>query len=144
MSNTYSEQNAAWRGSLVSLVTKLSDKDMGKAAGGPGWTVTGLLGHLAFYDLRAVALLAKWEKDGISPSPNDVDIINESMRTLLNAVPPRDMKKLALDAAEAVDALIDALEPDFLSRVETGGKPVKLNRAAHRQHHVEQIEKALG
>jgi hypothetical protein len=144
VSNTYSEQNAAWRGKLVALVKRLSDKDMERPAGGPGWTVTGLLGHLAFYDQRAVVLLSKWKKDGISPSPNDVDIINDAMRPLLNAVAPRDMKRLALEAAEAIDAAIDALEPGFLSRIEAEGKPVRLNRAAHREHHMEQIEKALG
>lgn len=143
MSNGYSEQNAVWRGKLVALTRRLSEKDMGRLAGGPGWTVTGLLGHLAFYDQRALALLTKWKRDGISPSPHDMDIVNDATRPILNAVAPREMKRLVVEAAEAIDAAIDALEPEFLSRIETDGKPVKLSRAAHREHHLAQIEKAL-
>lgn len=143
MSNGYSEQNAAWRGKLVALARRLSEKDMGMPAGGTGWTVTGLLGHIAFYDQRALALLSKWKKDGISPSPLDVDIVNDALRPFLNAIAPREMKRLAVEAAEAIDAAIDALDPELLSRIETEGKPVRLNRAAHREHHLALIEKAL-
>ncbi|MGA2379540.1 MAG: hypothetical protein ABSG85_09545 [Spirochaetia bacterium] len=143
MSNTYSAQNAVWREKLISLTKRLSDKDLGRDAGGSGWTVGGLLGHMAFYDLRSVALLERWKKAGIVPSPLDIDIVNDAARPLLNAVAPGEMKRLVVDAAMAVDAAIDALEPDFLSRIETEGKPFRLNRAGHREHHLEQIEKAL-
>jgi hypothetical protein len=90
-----------------------------------------------------VALLERWKKAGIVPSPLDIDIVNDAARPLLNAVAPGEMKRLVVDAAMAVDAAIDALEPDFLSRIETEGKPFRLNRAGHREHHLEQIEKAL-
>jgi hypothetical protein len=143
MSNAYSAENAAWREKLISLAGRLSDKDCGRPAGGPGWTVGGLLGHLAFYDIRAAVLLARWKKDGISPSPNDVDIVNDATRPLLNAVPPAEMKRIAVEAAAAIDAAIDALDPAFLAKIESDGKPVRLNRAAHREHHMEQIQKAL-
>jgi hypothetical protein len=98
---------------------------------------------MAFYDIRAVALLARWKKDGISPSPNDVDIVNDATRPLFNAVPPGEMKRIVIEAAAAIDAAIDGLDPAFLAKIETEGKPVRLNRAAHREHHLEQIEKAL-
>lgn len=143
MSNAYSAQNAVWREKLISLTKRLSDKELGRQAGESGWTVGGLLGHMAFYDLRSVALLERWKKDGIAPSPLDIDIVNDAARPLLNAVAPGEMKRLVVDAAVAVDAAIDALEPDFLSRIEPEGKPFRLNRAGHREHHLEQIEKAL-
>jgi hypothetical protein len=44
---------------------------------------------------------------------------------------------------EAIDAVIAALDPAFLSRIETEGKPLRLNRAGHREHHLQQVEKAL-
>jgi hypothetical protein len=143
MSNAYSAQNAVWREKLVARVGRLSDKDCSRSAGGPGWTVGGLLGHMAFYDIRATVLLARWKKDGISPSPNDVDIVNDATRPLFNAVPPAEMKRIVIEAATAIDAAIDGLDPAFLAKIETEGKPVRLNRTAHREHHLEQIEKAL-
>jgi hypothetical protein len=98
---------------------------------------------MTFYDQRALVLLARWKKDGIAPSPLDVDVVNDASRPLFNAVAPREMKRLVVAAAEAIDAAIDALDPQYLSRIETEGKPVRLNRAAHREHHLGQIEKAL-
>ena len=143
MSNMYSAQNAAWREKLTAVVKRLSVKDMARPAGGTGWTVGGLLGHLAFYDLRAVVILERWKKDGIAPSPLDVDVVNDSTRSLFNSVAAAEMKRLVIDAAAAIDAAIDALDPAYLSRIESDGKPVRLNRAAHREHHLGQIEKAL-
>jgi uncharacterized damage-inducible protein DinB len=143
MSNAYSAQNAAWREKLVAVTNRLSEKDMARTAGGPGWTVGGLLCHMAFYDLRAVAILERWKNAGISPSPLDIDIVNDAARPLFNAVAPRETKRLVVEAAEAIDMAIDALNPEYLSRIESEGKPVRLNRAAHREHHLEQIERAL-
>ena len=144
MSNAYSVRNAEWRRQLVAFIGRLSSQDLEKPAGGPPrWTVGGLLGHMAFYDLRAAAILARWKKDGISPSPIDVDIVNDAACPLFNAVAPDAVKRLVIEAAEAIDAVIDALDPAFLSRIETEGKPFRLNRAGHREHHLQQIEKAL-
>jgi hypothetical protein len=143
MSNAYSAQNDAWRGKLTAMVNRISEEEMGRSAGGTGWTVCGLLGHIAFYDLRAVVILERWKKDGISPSPLDIDVVNDSTRLLFNSVAPAEMKRLVLEAAAAIDAAIDAMDPASLSRIESEGKPVKLNRAAHREHHLGQIEKAL-
>jgi hypothetical protein len=143
MSNAYSEQNAAWREKLIAVTRRLSDADLGRAAGGPGWTVAGLLGHLAFYDLRASVLLARWKKDGITASPNDVDIVNDATKPLFNAVDHHEIRRLVVEAATTIDAAIDALDPAFVAKVEAEGKPVRLNRAAHRELHLEQIEKAL-
>ena len=125
------------------FVGRVSAQDLGMPAGGPGWTVGGLLGHLAFYDLRAAAILARWKKDGISPSLIDIDIVNDAARPFFNAVAPDIVKLLAIEAAEAIDTAIDALDPAFLSRIESEGKPFRLNRAGHREHHLQQIEKAM-
>ena len=143
MSNAYSAQNALWREKLISHAKRLTDKDLGRQAGGSGWTVGGLLGHLALYDLRHAAILERWKKAGISTSPLDIDIVNDATRPLFNAVAPNEVKRLVVEAAVAIDAAIDALDPDLLSRIETEVKPFRPNRAAHREHHLEQIEKAL-
>jgi hypothetical protein len=67
-------------------------------------------------------------KEGISPSPLDADIVNDAAGPLFNAVAPGEMKRRLVDAAVAVDAAIDALNPELLSRTETEGKPFLLNR----------------
>ena len=143
MSNGYSARNAVEREKLERLVARLTDEQMGRPAGGPGWTVGALLGHLTFWDQRALELLKKWQSQGIGPSGVDIDVVNDAMRPLLAAVPPRKAAELAVAAARAIDEAIDSLDAVTLERVESEGKPVRLDRAAHRVHHREQIEKAI-
>ncbi len=144
MSNAYTANNAAWREKLNALLSRLTEKDMARAAGGPSWTVGGLLGHLAFWDQRAIVLLAKWKSSPMAVSPVDIDVVNDSMRPFLNAIPGKKVAAMAREAAASIDAAIDALTPDFLAKVEAEGKPVRLDRGAHREHHMAQIQKALG
>ena len=143
MSNAYSTENHAWRERLTATLKRLADQDLARPAGGPGWTVNGLLAHLAFYDLRAARLIEHWKSHAIEPSPLDIDISNDAMKPLLNAVAHHEIRRLVMEAAEAVDTAIEALDPGFLARIEAEGKPVRLNRAAHREHHLQQIEAAL-
>jgi hypothetical protein len=143
MGNAYSGQNTAWRQKLVVTVQRLRDGDMGRPAGTSGWNVAGVLGHLAFYDQRALTLLHKWQKDGITPTAIDIDVVNDAMRPLLNAVSARAAAQLVVEAAAAIDTAIDELDAPFLAKIESKGKALRLNRAAHREHHLAQIEKAL-
>jgi len=144
MGSTYSQPNTAGRDHLARVVARLAPADFSRPAGGPGWTVGGLLAHLAFYDNRARLLLAKWKKDGVAASANDVDLMNESMRPMFNLIPADAAAWLVNETAAAIDREIDSLSPDFLARVEKDGTAVKLNRGLHRAHHLAQIEKALG
>jgi hypothetical protein len=143
MSNQYSQPNLTERAHLEKVIARLSPSDYGRAAGGPGWTIGGLLAHLAFWDNRALVLLAKWKKEGIGPSVIDIDLFNESMRQFCNAVPAAVIAKMAVETAAAIDEEIDSLSPDFLAKVEREGTPVRLNRGLHRSHHLGQVEKAI-
>ena len=143
MSNAYSAKNKLWREKLAALVKRLTDEDLAKPAGGPGWTVNGLLGHLAFWDLRAVRLIEHWKSGAVGPAGIDIDIVNESMRPFLNAVAHHEIRRLSVDAAESIDAVIDGLDAGFLARIEDVGKPVHLDRSSHRTHHMSQIERVL-
>jgi len=108
-----------------------------------GWTVAGVLAHLAFWDLRALTLLKKWRQEGIGPSPIDTDVVNEATRELCNAISPQVAAQLGLAAAAAIDEAIAQLDAPLLAAVETGGTTVHLDRAAHRRLHLGEIEQAL-
>lgn len=77
---------------------------------------------------------AAWKEKPFALTGRDVP--NDSMLPFFKAAPPAEVRSL--------DAEIDSLAPDFLARVESDGKPVRLDRGKHREHHVAQIEKALG
>ncbi len=65
------------------------------------------------------------------------------MRGHCLAIPPRTAAQMAVAYAAAIDQAIDQLDPGLLARVETDGKTVHLDRAAHRCAHLDEIEWAL-
>ena len=143
MSNRYTAENRVSREDLAVFITGLTDAQLTQSMPA-GWTASAVLVHLAFWDQRGLVLLRQWQAAGVSPSPLDTDIVNEVTRPLFQAIPPQEAVRLVLSCAEALDGLIDALDPAFLAEVETSGQTVHLDRAAHRRLHQAEIKAALG
>jgi len=110
---------------------------------GAGWTVAGLLLHMAFWDRRASTLLARWAKDGVDDSPIDGDVVNDSLKDLLQAIPPESAMRIALQAAEEVDGAIAGLGHSIIVEIESKPTHFKLDRAHHRTIHLDEMERAL-
>ena len=143
MATRYASANEIERNRLVALVSRITDEQLSRLVGDSGWTVASLLAHLAFWDQRALLLLQKWQRQGIGPSALDIDIINDTVRFFLVALPVQTAARMCLEAADAIDAQIESVSADMLAKVETHGTTVRLDRAIHRQHHLAQIERAL-
>ena len=113
------------------------------------WTVAGVLGHIAWWDGRALFLANKLVKgDPFTESdhePEDVDWINDAGRPLIHAVPPRELAELALRIADETDGRIASLPPDLLAKTYPADPTCPLNavRADHRSEHLDEIEEAL-
>ncbi|MGH2558661.1 MAG: DinB family protein, partial [Thermomicrobiales bacterium] len=99
MDQSIIDGNAVAQKRLRALVGQLSDDDLRRDIG-DGWTVAAALAHVAFWDRRAVVLLERWERDGVSPSPADVDAINDAMLPQWRAIPPRAVVEDTLAIAE--------------------------------------------
>ena len=112
----YLAGNAKSLDDLRVLLQRLSDADL-QADLGEGWTVSAMLGHLAFYDFRIAALAAQWRQSGaVTPSPLDADILNVALLPVWLAVPPRRAVELALEAAEGANAVVAGLDAATLAR----------------------------
>lgn len=141
---TYIARNDAERGRLRSLAGRLSDADLARAMPA-GWTVAGILAHLAFWDQRILALLAQLEQ---APSrllrnnldESDVDWINDASKPFLLALAPRQAADLAVTIADIVDGKVAALPDDLVVRNAAAGSPLNLLRAEHRAEHLREIE----
>ncbi len=142
MTPPYVAENTRQRARLHDLVSRLSDEDLVRPVYDE-WTVAGLLGHIAFWDSRALVLLKKWKKTGVNPSPRDVDALNDAMLPLLLSIPPRKAAELALKTAEAVDKEIEELSADFISEIESKADNFGFDRGRHRKNHIADIEAAL-
>jgi hypothetical protein len=143
------EHNTRERERLRSLVERLSDDEL-RAPVNESWTVAGVMGHIAFWDARALYLANKLEA-GIpftadDDEPEDVDWINDSSRPLIQAIPPREAAELALRIADETDECIASLPPELAARTWPADPKSPLNplRAGHRGEHLDEIEAALG
>ena len=112
---SFVEQNAREQERLRALVGRLSDDQL-RSSVNEYWTVAGVLGHIAFWDARVLALADKLERGvPFSPSdsePEDVDWINDASRPLIHAIAPRVVAQLALRLAEETDRRVASLQPD--------------------------------
>jgi hypothetical protein len=142
MDRSFQTGNARERERLAALVGRMSDADLTRSVG-HGWTVAATLVHLAFWDLRAVRLMEQYEKGGVAPSAVDVDVINDTVQALAQAIPPRAAARLAVDAAERVDRRLEALPDRLLDGVVALNRPFNPERHIHRAEHLDEIERAL-
>jgi hypothetical protein len=138
---TFEARNAQESQRLKALVARLADADLERPVG-HGWTVAATLVHLAFWDLRAATLIERFEKDGVAPSPADVDVINDTVRALADVIPPSAAARLAVEAAERAHRRITAL-PDRTIEAVAAGAPFNLARHRHWTEHLDEIERAL-
>jgi uncharacterized damage-inducible protein DinB len=143
----YVAENEVERKRLASLVARLRDQDLARPMPG-GWTVASVLGHVAFWDQRVIALIEEWRKAGLGTPPKtldegNVDWINDATKPLLLAVAPRRAAELTVSIAESTDRMLAELPEDFLAANGRAGSPVNVHRAPHRREHLDEIERAL-
>ena len=142
---SYIEENTRERERQRALVERLDD-DALRLAVNPHWTVAAVLGHIAFWDGRVLALVDKLERGepftSSDAEPEDVDWINDATRPLIHAIPPRELARLSLQIAEETDARVAELPLDRLWPQDPES-PLYAVRASHRGEHLDEIEAAL-
>jgi hypothetical protein len=139
MAMPHVEENNASRRRLTRLVQGLSDEQLSLTTD-YGWTVASLLAHLAFWDQRVLALLRRWKEKGVDLSPIDADAVNEALKPLCLALPPRAAADLCLVSAESVDTELERVSPDLLEAVQATPNQFRVRRSLHRNDHLDDIE----
>jgi len=134
-------ENARERERLKSLVRRLSDAQLSLPLDNT-WTIAVALAHLAFWDQRCLSLIRKWKSSGVFPSPIDIDVTNDCLLPLWQAIAPRAAANLAVSSAEAVDRALEEAPSDLISAIESLGERFRLYRSEHRKLHLDEIEEA--
>jgi len=102
---SYVDANTRERERMRALVDGLND-DALVAPVNEYWTVAGVLGHIAYWDIRVLVLAEKIDR-GEPWAPGDAepdgDWLNDSTRPLIHAIRPRDAAAFALRIAEQTD-----------------------------------------
>jgi uncharacterized damage-inducible protein DinB len=141
---SYVESNTRERERLTALVERLDDDGL-TAPVNEYWTVAGVLGHIAYWDIRVLVLaekIARGEPWAAGDAEPEGDWVNETTRPLIHAIAPREAAQLALRTAEQCDALVAELP---LERMWPGDpeSPINASRWEHRAEHLDEIEAAL-
>ncbi|HEX5826242.1 MAG TPA: hypothetical protein VFY23_01880 [Candidatus Limnocylindrales bacterium] len=144
---SFEAANGATTDALRELTSSLSDEDLA-ADVGEGWTVAMALAHLAYWDSYHAARWRHAAANGLVSPPSAADEItgraNEALEATWRALPGRVAATLAVEAAEAMDALAHTLRDDQVDEVRADGHPELVARHPHRGEHIEQIGRALG
>ncbi len=141
---SYIDANTRERERMRALVEGLDD-DALSAAVNEYWTVAGVLGHIAYWDIRVLVLAGKidrgepWVPGDTEP---DGDWLNDSTRPLIHAILPREAARFALQIAEETDARVAELP---LERMwpRDADSPIYPGRFEHRGEHLDEIDAAL-
>ena len=142
----YIQENDTERARLEAFVARCTDADLERPVPG-GWTVAGILAHLAFWDERVRLLFERWQRDGVAPADEneaDVDWMNDSAKPMFLALAPRRAAELAVSIARAADRTVQGLSDEMLARNAAAGTPLNVVRAVHRRQHLEELEEVLG
>jgi hypothetical protein len=137
-------ENTRQRERLRALVERLDDEAL-SAPVNEFWTVAGVLGHIAYWDIRVLVLaekIARGEPWAAGDAEPDGDWLNDSTRPLIHAIPPRDAAQFALRIAEETDALVATLPLDRMWP-DDPDSPISAARSEHRGEHLDEIEAAL-
>jgi DinB superfamily len=141
---SYIAENDRERGRLEALAGRLDDAALSRAMPA-GWTVAGVLAHLAFWDQRILVLIELLERGAPVPLDDEEDVawINDAAKPLQLALPPRRAATLAVETARATDQAVATLSEELLARNAAAGSPINLVRAGHRREHLDEIEQVL-
>jgi hypothetical protein len=141
MDRLFVEQNGASTERLKKLVKKLGDQDISRKVGGD-WTIAVALAHLAFWDRRVQFVLERTQRDGkLSAVEIDV-IVNDLFLPTWEAVPGAQAARLAVETAQALDRQLEGFPEALLEQVKAHN-PRWVNRALHRNEHLDDLDQAL-
>jgi hypothetical protein len=141
---SFVEANRRELARMRALVSRLSERQLG-AMVNDYWSAAGVLGHIAFWDGRALYFAGKLQRGepftASDNEPEDVDWINDSSRPLIHAIAPRALAELAVSIAEETDELVASLSDELLAGLDETS-PLNPVRASHRGEHLDEIEAA--
>lgn len=143
---SYVAENDRERRRLEALVARLDDATLSRPMPA-GWTIAGVLAHLAFWDQRILVMIDLLKRGAPVPSYTDdpvhFDWINDAAKPIQLALPPRRAAEVAVEIARTTDQAVATLSEDLHAKNGAAGNPIKLLRAEHRREHLDEIEQVL-
>lgn len=108
-----------------------------------GWSIAATLGHLAFWDRQRLELMRRWAAGVECTNVYAGEVINNALSPIVERLTPAQAAAAALEAAEAVDALLLEVPDEVVAAALARPDKPNLDRGLHRGHHLDQIDAAL-
>lgn len=142
VSPAFAESNRAQTERLRKIVRRL-DASMLAVRLPNGWTVAGVLAHVAFWDRQRLCLMRRWAAGDMRSGAYDGDVFNAALQPLLEMIPPERAAAAAVQAAEEVDGFLLEVSSDVVEAALARPDAPNLDRGSHRQDHLDRVEQAL-
>lgn len=142
VSKEFAESNRAQTERLRRLVERL-DGPMLRVRMPNGWTVAGVLSHVAFWDRQRLCLMKRWAAGDFCTGAYDGNVFNDALQPLLEMIPPERAASAAVEAAVAVDALLLEVPTSVVDAALARPDAPNLDRGSHRADHLDRVEQAL-
>ncbi|MBM4408138.1 MAG: hypothetical protein FJ038_05975 [Chloroflexi bacterium] len=139
--------NAASRDRIRSIAARAAAGPVPAVDDDGGWGPAVVLAHVGFWDRMALARWHRADADGEAVPPplaaNVSDFINAAGFPGWSVLDVETAAGLALDAAAAIDAYLEALPPDRAQAARVAGFGRLVDRSLHRNEHLDSIERTL-
>ena len=138
------QANTTSRQRLHQLVERLNEDDFSRQVT-DDWTVAAPLASLAFWDHSCLARWDEFDRNGsfVSLSDATVELINTASLPAWLAIPGPTAAELVVRAAEEADNRTERLSAAALTYVVAHDRAFILDRASHRNAHLDEIEQLL-
>jgi hypothetical protein len=135
------EMNRAATARLRNVAARLTEAQFNHPVG-EHWTVSVAFVHIAFWEGRVLYVLNRTEKEQKLHIPEIGIVVNDVSLPIWKVVPAREATRLAIEAAETVDARLEAYPEALLAEV--AAYNIRwIERARHRNEHLDEVEAAL-
>src|SRR5262245_47687167 len=142
VSDAFAQSNRSQTERMRKLIGRLTP-DLFQLRLRNGWTVSGALGHIAFWDRQRLCLMRRWAAGTECSGAYDGEVFNETMQPLLELIPADRVTQAAIEAAEEVDAFLLQVPDNVVQSALARPDAPNLDRGSHREYHLDQIEQAL-
>jgi uncharacterized damage-inducible protein DinB len=123
------------------IIHGLSKEELTKTRG-KNWSISVTLAHLAFWDQRVIHVIETAKKNNVLNAPLLDDQLNDILAPILEAIPPAEAARLAINTAGTLDRLLEECLPELIDQMMAVNNRL-VERSLHRNDHLAEIESMI-
>jgi hypothetical protein len=131
VSPAFAESNRTETERLRRIVQRLDVKSLALRLPN-GWTIAGILAHMAFWDRQRLCLMRRWAAGQDGTGAHDGEVLNAAMQPLLELIPPERAVEASIKGADEVDTFLLQVPDEVVAAALARPDKPNLDRGSHR------------